>query len=45
MPTLNPEPQAKLNKEQQLLSAFIAEGNVTALLHNAILFSFTVFLT
>lgn len=38
MPTLNPEPRAKLNKEQQLLSAFIAEGNVTTLLHNAIFF-------
>lgn len=45
MPTLNPEPRAKLNKEQQLLSAFIAEGNVTALLKKRFFFHFVFDLT
>lgn len=38
MPTWNPEPRAQLNKEAELLSAFIAEGNVSALFYSAIKF-------
>lgn len=45
MATWNPEPRAQLQQRAQLLSAFIAEGNVSALFCIAIQFIYLSFLS